>query len=305
MFNPSLYIFHRRERLRETRATMNSMDTTRLLDDQEILARLRAGDPSACEACVRAHSDGLYRLARRMLGDDREAEDVVQETFLNAWKSLKVFDGRARLGTWLFRIAYNAALMRLRQHGRVVSLDTDDGNDSMPIPEKVVAWADSPEELVERKETAEILDRAIDALSPLLRAAFVLRDIEGRSTEETAQILGVSEQVVKVRLHRARLALRERLTEYFGERVPSASRTMTCGQLVQYLSDYIDNDLNEPLKMQAREHIATCRHCHVLLDTTQKTVRLYRVSRPRVLPMEKRERLYRDIFEAFKKRNTF
>ncbi len=237
-----------------------------------------------------------------MLGDDREAEDVVQETFFNAWRSLDSFDGRARLGTWLFRIAYNAALMRLRNKPRVESLDAASSDDAdVSMPEHVLAWDETPEKLVERKETAEILDRAIDTLSPTLRAAFVLRDLEDRSTAETAQVLGVSEQVVKVRLHRARLELRERLGEYFGAGEAPA-RTMTCEQLVQYLSDYVDKDIDTPLKKQAEEHIATCPHCHVLLDTTQKTLQLYRVNKPRVLPIADRERLYREIKAAFEKR---
>lgn len=270
-------------------------------DDDEILARLRAGDPTACDACVRAHSDAIFRLARRMLGDDREAEDIVQETFLNAWKSLDSFDGRARLGTWLFRIAYNNALMRLRRRPRIESLDADSSNDSEPMPERVIAWDASPEALVELKETREILDHATDTLPATLRTVFVLRDLEDRSTAETAQILGVSEQVVKVRLHRARLALRERLGEYFGAGT-AESRTMTCEQLVKYLSDYMDKDLDEPMEKQAQEHIASCKHCHVLLDTTQKTLQLYRVAKPRVLSMERRKQLYRDIQAAFKKR---
>jgi RNA polymerase sigma-70 factor, ECF subfamily len=271
--------------------------------DEELLVRLRAGDPTACDTCVRAHSDAIFRLARRMLDDDREAEDVVQETFFNAWKSLDGFDGRARLGTWLFRIAYNAALMRLRNKPQVESLDADSREEGAggSMPEHVLAWEETPEKLVERKETAEILDRAIGALSPTLRAAFVLRDLEDRSTAETAQILGVSEQVVKVRLHRARLDLRERLGEYYGAGAAPA-RTMTCEQLVQYLSDYIDKDIDAPLKRQAEEHIATCRHCQVLLDTTQKTLQLYRENKPRVMPIADRERLYREIKAAFEKR---
>jgi RNA polymerase sigma-70 factor (ECF subfamily) len=167
--------------------------------------------------------------------------------------------------------------------------------------ERVVAWDETPEELVEREETAGILDAAVDALPATLRSTFVLRDLEERSTAEAAQILGVSEQVVKVRLHRARLALRERLGAEFGTGAAQA-RTMTCEQVAQYLSDYIDKEIDAPLKKQAEEHIATCNHCHVLLDTTQKTLSLYHTSQPRVIPITERERLYRAIQAAFQKR---
>ena len=235
-----------------------------------------------------------------MLGDDREAEDVVQETFFNAWKSLDAFDGRARLGTWLFRIAYNAALMRLRNKHPVESLDEDD-SEGAPMLERVTAWEETPEELVERKETKGILDRAVDALPTTLRTAFVLRDLEERSTAETAQILGVSEQVVKVRLHRARLALRERLGKEFGTG-PTQVPTLTCEQVAQYLSDYLDKEIDAPLKKLAEEHIATCNHCHILLDTTQKTLSLYHAGKPRLIPIAERERLYGGIQAAFKRR---
>lgn len=281
---------------------MNQTQINSPVNDEELLARLKAGDPTACDACVHAHSDELYRLARRILGDEREAEDVVQETFFNAWKALDAFDGRARLGTWLFRIAYNNALMHLRKRGHIASLDIDD-EDSLPLLEKVTAWSESPEELLERKETSDILDRAIDTLSEPLRAVFVLRDLEDRSTDETAQILQVSEQVVKTRLHRARLALRERLGEHWGAG-EEPSGTMTCEQVAQYLSDYVDNDLDEPLKKQAEEHIATCNHCHILLDTTQKTLALYRQTKPRVLADDPRTQIYAQVQAAFKRRQS-
>lgn len=274
-------------------------------DDQEIVARLKAGDLAACRACVEAHSDELYRLALRVLGDASEAEDVVQETFFNAFKSLNTFDGRSSLGTWLFRIAYNAALMRLRTRKRVVPMDDAD-DEEVPTPQQVVAWSEEPEVLLQRKEAADILDKAIAALPHTLREVFVLRDVEQVSTAETAQRLGLSESAVKVRLHRARMALRERLTDYFGERAPSQVRTITCEQLLKYLSEYIDHELNEPLERKASEHIATCPHCHVLVDTTQKTITLYRTharTRPeRVIPADRRKRLYDEIQAAFVKR---
>ncbi len=273
-------------------------------DDQEIIARLKAGDLSACRACVEAHSDELYRLALRVLGDASEAEDVVQETFFNAFKSLNTFDGRSSLGTWLFRIAYNAALMRLRTRRRVVPMeDEDDGAASFP---QVVAWSEEPDALLQRQETAEILDKAIAMLPHTLREVFILRDVEQVSVAETAQRLGLSESAVKVRLHRARMALREHLSDYFGERAPAQVRTITCEQLLKYLSEYIDHELNEPLARKASEHIATCPHCHVLVDTTQKTIKLYRTharTRPeRVIPADRRKRLYDEIQAAFLKR---
>jgi len=186
--------------------------------DREIYERLRAGDMDACGECVVLHSNGLYRLALRLLGDESEAEDVVQETFLNAFKSIHTFDGRSSLGTWLFRIAYNNAMMRLRKKKpATVGIDQSIYLDGETVPRQLFDWCCLPEEDFLSGEAKNQINEAISRLSEPLRAVFTLRDIEGLSTAEVAQILDISESAVKVRLHRARLALREQLAGYFTE----------------------------------------------------------------------------------------
>jgi RNA polymerase sigma-70 factor (ECF subfamily) len=272
------------------------------MDDQEILAQLKAGDMSACKACVESHSDGLYRLAYRILRDEAAAEDVVQDTFLNAFKALDQFDGRSTLGTWLFRIAYNNALMRLRRNKPAVSLDANDDDPALGFTPVVLPWRETPEDVIARQEIRELLEQAIAALPESLYTVFQLRDIEERSTAETAQIVGLSEAAVKVRLHRARLLLREKLSGYFGEPGELAASGMTCEQLLPYLSDYIDNTADAPLAAAARAHIVTCPHCHVLLDTTLKTITLLSNDKPRVIPTADREHLFGEIRAAFQAR---
>ncbi len=283
--------------------TMNP-STTRdePFDDAAIVARLKAGDMSACTVCVEAHSDGLYRLAFRLLRDQAAAEDVVQETFLNAFKSLGQFDGRSRLSTWLFRIAYNNALMRLRAQKPVEPLGDDSDFEAVATPASVVPWRETPEEVVEQGEVVQVLEEAIASIPKSLSVVFQLRDVEGRSTAETAQILGLTEGTVKVRLHRARLALRERLSDYFGEPATREQSRLTCEQVVQYLSDYIDAELDEPLTLAVREHLATCPHCHIVLDTTRHSIVLYRQSDRRVIPLADRSRLLGEIKTSFAKR---
>lgn len=193
-----------------------------LPDEQEraFIERLRAGDKQACAQCVEIHSDGLYRLALRMMRDPQEAEDVLQETLLNAFKGIAHFDGRSSLKTWLYRIAYNTALMKLRgaKPQRVSVEDTLEAEEQGEIlPEALHDWCCLPERDFETNDAREQLESAIRSLPETLRVVFVMRELEGLSTIETANALGVSEQVVKVRLHRARLALRDRLSEYFGE----------------------------------------------------------------------------------------
>jgi RNA polymerase sigma-70 factor (ECF subfamily) len=191
-------------------------------DEQEraFIERLRRGDKVACAQCVEMHSDGLYRLALRMMRDPNEAEDVLQETLLNAFRGIASFDGRSSLKTWLYRIAYNTALMHLRgaKPQRVSVEDTLEAEDQGEIlPEALHDWCCLPERDFESNAAREQLEKAIRALPENLRVVFILRELEGLSTVETANALGVSEQVVKVRLHRARLALREHLSEYFSE----------------------------------------------------------------------------------------
>lgn len=184
--------------------------------DRELLERIRAGDKTACDDCIRVHSPGIYRLALRLMRDQADAEDVVQETFLSAFKGIDRFDGRSGLSTWLYRIAFNAAMMRLRRRRpEFVPIDTaDEPEGDLPIPEALVDWCLLPEQELVRAETWAEMERAIGELPPKLRAVFVMRDLEELSTVETADALGLSEQAVKTRLHRARLLLRERLTGY-------------------------------------------------------------------------------------------
>lgn len=149
--------------------------------------------------------------------DPQEAEEVLQETFISAFRALPRFEGRSRLGTWLYRIAYNAALMRLRKRPvPTESLDepvTSENGDQMP--RQLVDWGSTPDDLLLKRELRTVLHAALDTLPATLRSVFVLRDIEGLSTAETAEVLSLTETNVKVRLHRARVALRERLTGYF------------------------------------------------------------------------------------------
>lgn len=149
--------------------------------------------------------------------DPHEAEEVLQETFISAFKALPKFEGRSQLGTWLYRIGYNAALMRLRKKQvPTESLDepvTTEAGDQ--LPRELVDWGSIPDDLLLNQELRAVLNAALDTLPESLRSIFVLRDIEGLSTAEAAEALGLTETNAKVRLHRARLALRERLTEYF------------------------------------------------------------------------------------------
>jgi RNA polymerase sigma-70 factor (ECF subfamily) len=183
--------------------------------EQALLDALRRGEKAAFAQLFEANADRIYHLALKLLSDEQQADGIVQETFLTAIDKMDRFDGRSRLSSWLYRIAYNAAMDRLRARQPVAFAEDFDEEEDIPAPVVIADWANLPEEALTRAETAAQLDEAIDRLAPTLRATFILRDVEELSTSETAEVLGISEAAVKVRLHRARLALRETLSEYF------------------------------------------------------------------------------------------
>lgn len=199
---------------------------TEPFSDLVLMDRIRAGDKSACAQCIEHYAPGVYRLALRLTQNETDAEDVVQETFLQAFKAIDTFESRAGLGTWLYRIAYNAVMMRQRQAHTVLSIDeTLHEEAGLPIPEQFFDWCCLPEQDFQTEESRAELERAIRELPEALRAVFILRELEGLSTQACAEALQVSPEVVKQRLHRARLWLRERLSAYFSERITSHDRS--------------------------------------------------------------------------------
>jgi len=194
------------------------MSNPQLASDEFSLAALRARDKSEFARLVEAYSGVIYRLVVKMLGNPQDAEDALQETFLKAFRGLPNFDGRSSLSTWLYRIATNEALMMLRKRKvQFVSIDEPlDTDEVEQEPLEIVDWCCLPETELLSAEARRHLDQAIESLSPNLRVVFLLRDIEGLSTQETAQVLNLSETAVKTRLSRARLVLREQLSGYYG-----------------------------------------------------------------------------------------
>ncbi len=192
--------------------------------EAELIEGLQAADPAAYRRFVDQNSANVYNLALKLLGNEQEAEDVLQETFLNAFRAIDRFKGRAKLSTWLYRIAYNASLMRLRKQGRMTTFSLDqplnDEQQADELSERIlIDWSTVPDDQLLTSEARHEMDRAIAALPESLRSAFVLRDVQGLSGAETAEVLGITVQAVKNRLHRARLVLRDRLSTYFAERV--------------------------------------------------------------------------------------
>ncbi len=186
-------------------------------DELRLVNAAREGDVGAFEELVRRYDRNVFRIAQHITQNREDAEDVVQDAFLKAFQNLKQFQGQSKFYTWLVRIAVNEALMRLRRRRpeRMVSLDEDVKTEEDSMPREVADWSPNPEQQYNQAELKEILTKTIQGLPPSFRTVFVLRDVEGLSTEETAAALDLSIPAVKSRLLRARLQLRERLTKYF------------------------------------------------------------------------------------------
>lgn len=191
--------------------------------DAVLVGQAKAGDLAAFEQLVSRHERRVYVMALRMLRQNQDAEDVTQQTFLDALEGLAGFRQEASFGTWVLRIATYAALkiIRKRKGLELVSLEAatepvaDEGG--MPHPEYIADWRDTPERLVQHQETRRLIEEALAELDEKHRIVFLLRDLQGLSVRETAEALGLTEVNVKVRLLRARLQLRERLTRSFGD----------------------------------------------------------------------------------------
>lgn len=189
------------------------------------LEAIIAGDRAEFARLVDEYSSPIYRLGLRMLGNPQDAEDVLQNTFINALTHIQKFEGRSSIATWLYRIASNEALMLIRKKKPEVNLDDVEGGDDDEDlkPTQFVDWSGLPEDELLSGEGKQALNDSIDTLPESLRIVFLLRDVEGLSIKETADALDLTETNVKTRLLRARMHLREGLSTYYGERLPVRS----------------------------------------------------------------------------------
>jgi RNA polymerase sigma-70 factor (ECF subfamily) len=187
------------------------------LSDEDIVSRVVRGQTALFEVLMRRHNERIYRAARAILRDDREAEDVMQQTYVNAYAHLRQFDGRATFATWLTRIAVNEAIARAKKQGRYAPIEREADVSEASSPGGA---RPDPEQLAFARELGALLEMAVDDLPDGYREVFVLREIQGMSTSDTADALGVTDDVVKTRLSRAKAALRRDLLDRAGLSAP-------------------------------------------------------------------------------------
>jgi RNA polymerase sigma-70 factor (ECF subfamily) len=198
-----------------------NMDT-----DLSLVERLQSGEAAALEGLIERHGSRVYRLAYQITRNEADAQEVVQDVFLAVFRKIHTFEGRAALGSWLYRVATNTALLKIRSRrtDREISLESQlpsflpDGHRAGDPATLNADWSQSPEAELLSRETRDILSRAIEGLPDQYRTVLVLRDVEGFSNEEVAEMVGETTPAVKSRLHRARMVLREELTRHLGPR---------------------------------------------------------------------------------------
>jgi RNA polymerase sigma-70 factor (ECF subfamily) len=196
-------------------------DQAQVNTDLELFRAAQKGNYEAFEQIVKKYHDRVYRLAYGMMKSQAEAEEVVQDTFLNAFRSLASFRADSKPSTWIYRIAANSALMRLRTRRRKPLLSLDEVPNGASVNGNVEsiappgAWSRQPDEKLLTAELGKYIDRAVDELPEKYRLVLLLRDVEGQSNEEVATTLGLTIPTVKSRLHRSRMFVRERIEDYF------------------------------------------------------------------------------------------
>jgi RNA polymerase sigma-70 factor, ECF subfamily len=197
-------------------ATLLEEATREAWSDEQIVSRVLVGETALYELVMRRYNQRLYRVARAILRDDAEAEDVMQDAYVRAYQHLASFEGRAKFSTWLTRIAVHEALARSRKRSRLQSLDVSEDSNG-EVMKTVTSTDRTPEQRAYDRELGGVLEKAILVLSENHRMVFMLRDVEGMSTEETAECLNLTQENVKVRLHRAHAALRKQIYAAVGE----------------------------------------------------------------------------------------
>jgi len=216
-----------------TRSTVSS-DT---LTDEEIVVRVLAGEKELYEVIIRRHDQRLFKISRAYVNDSNEAEDVVQQAYINAYEHLPSFEGRSKFSTWLIRILINEAMRRSKHKNRSISLETPslEGGEELKRHQLESAATENPAEKVINDELRNILERTIDGLPLKYRSVFVMREIDGMTIAETSESLGISAANVKVRLNRAKEMLKQRIGSVYHEAGVYHFDLVRCDRIVAYV----------------------------------------------------------------------
>ncbi len=249
-----------------------------------LLERARAGDRAALDSLLKHHQAQIYRFGMQMCRDPEDASDVLQDTLLAMARNVKDFRGASSVSTWLYSIARSFCIKKRRKSkfapSSQASLDSD-------LPEQVAQLAAptlSPDDALASKQVAHALDVAIGALEPMYREVLVLRDIEGLTAPEVAEVLEISVQAVKSRLHRARRAVRDYVAPLLGIGADPPPNPGSCPDVLSLYSQHLEGDISATLCAEMEQHLAACAACRGTCDSLKHTLALCRTTAP-LLPV--------------------
>jgi RNA polymerase sigma-70 factor (ECF subfamily) len=246
--------------------------------DERLLAAARGGDRRALEALLERHQAQVYRFGMKMCRDPEDAKDVLQDTLLAMARGVRDFRGASSLSTWLYTIARSYCIKK-RRRGKFEpeaerSLDTDAAVEAA----RLAAPGLEPDEALAGREVEGALERAIASLDPMYREVLLLRDAEGLTAPEVAEVLGLSVEAVKSRLHRARLAVRERVAPILGIGAPAPAAPGTCPDVLTLFSQHLEDEISADRCAEMERHLEGCARCRGTCDSLKRTLALCRTT---------------------------
>jgi RNA polymerase sigma-70 factor (ECF subfamily) len=247
--------------------------------DHELVAAARDGDKGALEELLERHEGRVYRFGMTMCRDPEDAKDVLQDTLLAMARGVRDFRGASSISTWLYTVARSFCIKKRRRGKfdpeRVHSLDTDAAPEAARLADPAMA----PDDALAGKQVEQALERAIGSLDPMYREVLVLRDVEGLTAPEVAEVLGVSVQAVKSRLHRARLSVREKVAPLLG--IPGAPAALgTCPDVLTLFSQHLEDEISADVCAEMERHLEGCPRCRGACDSLKRTLALCRTAGP-------------------------
>ena len=262
---------------------MAAADTSAVPDERALVAAARGGDGAALEELITRHQSRVFRFALKMCRRNEDAEDVLQETLLAAARTLKDYRGEASLPTWLYTIARSFCIKKRRRSKfapkQVVSLGAEEARPVLEIPDP----GRLPDQLLADREIAAELNRAVAVLAPAYRDVLILRDIEGLPAAEVAQVMHLTVEAVKSRLHRARSQVRQALAPLLGAGEAQA-RPRACPDIVSLFSRHLEGDIDAKVCARMERHLEGCERCEAACESLRQTLRLCRATPAPVVP---------------------
>lgn len=233
--------------------------------DEKLLSAARSGDRDALEGLLLKYQPQVYRFGMKMCGDPEDAKDVVQDTLLAMARTVGDFRGASSISTWLYSIARSFCIKK-RRRGKSVAAEA--------LPPDVAHPGRGPEEDVDKRRVETVLADTIAALAPMYREVLVLRDIEGLTAPEVAEVLGISIEAVKSRLHRARLAVRDSLAPLLGMRRDRPAVPRKCPDILMLFSRHLEGEISADLCAQMERHVEGCTACREKCESLRRTLKL-------------------------------